>query len=314
MNGSCMVKREQSAVTERSPSRLPSWFRQRLPDAQKLSEMRSLIRGQCLHTVCESAKCPNVGECWGQGVATFMILGDLCTRSCRFCAVASGRPEGVLDETEPQRVADAVEHLGLRYVVITSVTRDDLPDQGAGQFARTVEALRKRMPKLKIELLIPDFSGSEEFLKRVMDAEPDVLGHNIEMVCSLYETLRPQADYRRSLEVLRMAKEMRPAGLTKSGLMVGLGETEDEVFELMEDLRATGCDLLTVGQYLAPSKDLRHIPVREFVAVERFEDYRRKALKLGFRHVFSAPLVRSSFIAEQAFQSVMDSGSDSGGI
>ncbi len=301
-----MLNNAGHAIAEKESSRLPAWFKQRLPDAQKLSVMRILLHDRGLHTVCESARCPNMGECWGQGVATLMILGNLCTRHCRFCAVATGHPQGHVDEAEPERVAQAVEELRLRYVVITSVTRDDLPEEGAIQFEQTLRALRKRMSQLKIELLVPDFSARKDCLKRVMDAGPDVFGHNIEMARSLYERIRPQADYRRSLEVLRLAKEIRPEGLTKSGFMVGLGETGDEVFELMKDLREAGCDLLTIGQYLAPSKDERHIPVQRFVPLAEFEEYRQQALTLGFQHVFSAPLVRSSFIAEQAYQTVMD--------
>jgi len=307
-NGSFMVNQTGPVLTNRvaSAAGLPAWFKQRLPDVRRLHSMRSLIHGNCLHTVCESARCPNMGECWGQGVATLMILGEVCTRGCRFCAVSSGHPQGVVDEAEPMRVADAVEQMGLRYAVITSVTRDDLSDQGASQFARTVKVLRQRVPDLKIELLIPDFAGREDCLQMVIDAGADVLGHNMEMPASFYARIRPQADYQRSLKVLRFIKEKDAQVLTKSGFMLGFGESDSEVFELMRDVRETGCDLLTIGQYLAPSKSERHVPVREFVPPFRFEEYRRQALRLGFKHVFSAPLVRSSFIAEHAYRSVVD--------
>jgi lipoic acid synthetase len=230
-----------------------------------------------------------------------MILGDTCTRACRFCAVNSGHPQAVCYD-EPVKLAGIVRDLGLRYVVVTSVTRDDLEDEGAEQFVKIVHALRQENPGIKVELLIPDFSGKKILLERVVDAHPDVLGHNIEMAERLFPEIRPQADYRRSLNVLKMIRAMSFQMLVKSGFMVGLGETDEEVTEMMEDLHEAGCDMLTIGQYLSPSTGRRHVPVDRFVHPEVFDQYRKKALAMGFRHVFSAPLVRSSYIAEVGYQ------------
>lgn len=234
-----------------------------------------------------------------------MILGDICTRACRFCAVVSGRPSAP-SACEPSHVAEMVDALDLNYVVITSVTRDDLPDGGAGQFVRTIQALRQKRPGIKIEVLIPDFFGRRDFVETVLDSGPDVLAHNVEMVERLFPTLRPQADYQRSLGVLRTAKAAGKGILVKSGFMVGLGETEEEIERLMADMSQTGCDMLTIGQYLAPSRDGRHVPVDRFVSPSVFEMYRQKALKLDFRHVFSGPLVRSSYIAEEGYRACQD--------
>lgn len=280
---------------------LPLWFRQKLPDVSKIKKMKVMFRGQAVSTVCESAQCPNMGQCWGRGVAAFMILGDVCTRSCRFCAVKAGQPSDV-DYDEPRHVAEMAEKLGLKYIVITSVTRDDLPDQGAEQFVKMISALRDREGKVKIELLIPDFSAHQDLIQKVVESKPDVLGHNIEMVRRLFPLIRPQADYQRSLNVLRMAKDLSPRMLVKTGFMVGLGETDEEVEQLMADLLEAGCDMLTIGQYLAPSKNRRHVAVERFVSPKMFENYKDKALTMGFRHVFSAPLVRSSYIAESGYR------------
>ncbi len=284
--------------------RLPSWFRQEIPDAQKITRMKEMFRTSGLHTVCESAHCPNLGKCWGRGVATFMILGEICTRACRFCAVKAGRATAV-DPDEPAHVAQAVQKLNLRYVVITSVARDDLKDEGAQQFVDTIAAIRQLMPQTKIEILVPDFSNKIESLRLVVEAEPEVVSHNIETVRRLSADIRPQADYDRSLDVLKNFKRLNPAILTKSSFMLGLGETNEEITQVMEDLRQTGCDILTIGQYLAPSMMKRHVPVERFVTPEEFNDFKQLGLKLGFKHVESGPLVRSSFIAEEGYKNAV---------
>jgi len=286
-------------------SRLPFWFKQEIPDVQKIKEMKTMFRGSRLHTVCESAHCPNMGKCWGQGVATFMILGGVCTRACRFCAVPAGRPEHV-DHHEPDQVAVAVQELKLRYVVITSVARDDLPDEGAQHFAETIIAIRKLNPQTKIEVLIPDFSAKIESLQMVINARPEVVSHNIETVSRLSSKVRPQADYARSLNVLKIFKQLNPAIFTKSSLMVGLGETQQEIMEVMKDLRANDCDILTIGQYLAPSCSKRHLQVERFYTPEEFESFKRLGKDLGFKHVMSGPLVRSSYIAEEGYRECMN--------
>lgn len=287
-------------------ARLPSWLRQPIPDAKRIEGMKQLFRGSRLHTVCESAHCPNTGKCWGQGVATFMILGEICTRACRFCAIDAGRPNE-LDLAEPQNVALAVKELNLRYVVITSVARDDLKDEGAGVFAQTILAIQKLMPQTKVEVLVPDFSDKFESLKIVVDAKPQVISHNIETVRRLSPVIRPQADYDRSLSVLANYKKIDASIFTKSSLMVGLGEKDDEVHEAMADLIAAGCDILTIGQYLAPSAMKRHLPVLEFVTPEKFKEFETLGYKLGFKHVMSGPLVRSSFIAEEGYNGCIES-------
>ncbi|MBF0619429.1 MAG: lipoyl synthase [Candidatus Omnitrophica bacterium] len=287
---------------------LPSWFRQDVPDHKALGRMRALVREGGLHTVCESARCPNQGECWGRGTATFMILGDVCTRACRFCAVAHGAPVEP-DLAEPQKVADAVKALGLQYVVITSVTRDDLEDEGAGQFVRVIEAIRKDIPECRVEVLIPDMHARLELLNRIAVARPDVIGHNIETAQRISAELRPQASYSRSLKALAALGEVSLSSRVKSGLMVGLGETDDEVLETLKDLRATGCDMVTIGQYLAPFKSRRHIPVRRFVLPAVFDRYRREALEMGFSAVVAGPLVRSSYLAEQGYKDAYDTKS-----
>ena len=279
----------------------PPWLRVRLPASGTYQEVNSLLDNLGLHTVCEEARCPNKGECFHSGTATFLILGDVCTRRCRFCAVAKGTPQP-LDWDEPERVARAVEALGLRYAVITSVTRDDVPDGGAGIFAETIRAIRRRMPACRVEVLVPDFQGSEEALRVVMDAGPDVLNHNLETVPRLYPTARPGADYARSLRLLRQAKALSPTALTKTGLMLGLGETPDEVRAVMADLVSVGCDLLTLGQYLQPSR--AHLPVERYVPPEEFAALAREGVAMGLKHVEAGPLVRSSYHAREQIEVV----------
>ncbi len=256
------------------------------------------MRGLALHTVCEEAHCPNIGECFGSRTATFLILGNRCTRNCRFCAVESGCPQP-LDEEEPERVAAAARELGLRFVVITSVTRDDLEDGGAGAFAATIRAVREQNPEVGIEVLVPDFAGSRQALATVLAAGPDVLNHNLETVARLYPQVRPEANYQQSLQLLRRVREMEPGMVTKSGIMVGVGERRDELEELMRDLVAVGCDVLTIGQYLSPSA--QHLPVERYYAPAEFSELKAAGEALGLKHVEASPLVRSSYHAgEQA--------------
>lgn len=278
---------------KRGAHRLPPWFRIRLSTNKRASRVRRLIQDHNLHTVCRSAACPNQTECWNAGTATFMILGNVCTRGCRFCNVPKGTPQG-LDRDEPRRVAHAVAELKLNYAVVTSVTRDDLADGGAAIFAETIREIKKLNPECKVEVLIPDFQGSESALRTVLEADPDVLNHNIETVPSLYPQVRPQADYQRSLELLAYAHTNARA--TKSGLMVGLGESADEVRTTIKDLRNAGCDILTVGQYLQPGKKL--LPVKRYYSPDEFGDLQRESIAIGFRHVVSGPMVRSSYHAE----------------
>lgn len=288
-----MAPSKDFAKSTEAPVRKPAWLKVHLPGSGRYAEVRRLVDGNGLHTVCQSARCPNVGNCWERGTATFLILGNVCTRACGFCAVENGKP-GPVDEGEPQRVANAVGILGLKYAVITSVTRDDLPDGGASLFAATIREIHRRAPGCKVELLIPDFGGNEDALRQVCDAAPDVLNHNIETVHRLYPSVRPQAKYWRSLELLARARSFGVA--TKSGFMVGLGETRDEVICTMRDLREAGCERLTIGQYLQPTDS--HLPVIWYIPPEVFAEYRRIGLDLGFRHVESNPLVRSSYHAE----------------
>lgn len=256
--------------------------------------MKGLLGKLALHTVCQSAKCPNLPECFSRGTATFMILGDICTRNCRFCAVEKGMPRP-LDPEEPHRVAQAAQALGLSHVVVTSVSRDDLPDGGAEHFAATIRAIRRALPEAGVEVLIPDFKGDLDALRTVVEAGPDVLNHNLETVPRLYPRVRPQADYRRSLKVLKVAKEFDGTLLTKSGLMLGLGEEKGEILKVMEDLRRVGCDLLTLGQYLAPSEE--HHPVIRFIPPEEFDKLKLKGEEMGFSKIASGPPVRSSYQA-----------------
>jgi lipoic acid synthetase len=276
--------------------RLPPWLKVRFPAGERYGQTRGLLRQHQLHTVCEEAHCPNIGECFNNGTATFMILGDVCTRACGFCAVTSGRPTG-LDLLEPYRLARTVGLLGLDYVVITSVNRDDLPDGGAGIFAACIHSIRHRTPESRVEVLIPDFMGSWDALATVVEARPTVLNHNVESVPRLYRRVRPKARYERSLALLAKVKELDPSMPTKSGMMVGLGETFDEVLQVMADLRAGGCDILTVGQYLRPSE--KHLPVERFYPPEEFEALAREGRRMGFRHVEAGPLVRSSYHAHR---------------
>ena len=275
-------------------ARRPEWLKVRLPHGEAFREVKAIVENHHLHTVCESAHCPNMAECWGRRTATFMILGDICTRSCRFCAVKTGRPTEV-DELEPFRVADAVRQLNLKHAVITSVNRDELKDGGAHIFAETIRQIRKKSPGCRIEVLIPDFQGDYDSLKLVIDARPDILNHNVETIPRLYKEVRPQAKYDRSLWVLE--ESHRQGLVTKSGLMVGLGETPDEVLSVMRDLRKINCDILTIGQYLQPTK--AHLPVDRFVHPNEFQMYKEKGLQMGFRFVESGPLVRSSYHADE---------------
>ncbi len=276
--------------------RRPPWLKVRFPSGDNFHELKRIMRGLDLHTVCESARCPNIGECWEQRTATFMILGNICTRRCGFCSVPGGKPKE-LDWAEPERVARAVGAMELEYVVITSVNRDDKTDGGAKIFANTIGEVRRLNPGCKVEVLIPDFRGSDEALGIVMAARPDILNHNIETVPRLYSRVRAGARYERSLRLLRRAREFAPEIPTKSGLMVGLGETREELHTVLGDLRDTGCDIVTIGQYLSPTKS--HLPVERFYAPEEFAALRRAGQALGLRHVESGPLVRSSYHARE---------------
>jgi lipoic acid synthetase len=284
------------------PERRPEWLRVRPPKGENYENLKHLMRSKTLHTVCEEARCPNIGECWGHKTATFMILGSVCTRSCGFCAVATGRPSG-LDLEEPRRVAEAVQAMGLRYAVVTSVNRDELPDGGAAIFASTIRLIRRLNPECKVEVLTPDFKGVSEALQVVIDARPDVYNHNVETIPRLYRQVRPQAIYRRSLQVLKWAKEMNPAAPTKSGFMLGLGETQDEILEVMRDLREYNVDILTIGQYLRPS--FQHLPIQRYVTLEEFAALKQEGKKMGFRHVESGPFVRSSYHAHEQADGAM---------
>ena len=276
--------------------RKPEWLKIKFQDPTHINKVERLLKGLSLHTVCEEATCPNRMECFNKGTATFMILGSVCTRNCRFCDVIKGKPETV-DPLEPENLAKATKELKLRHVVITSVTRDDLPDGGADQFVKCVEKVREYNKGTSIEVLIPDLRGSEEALAKIVAAAPEIINHNVETVPSLYRNVRPMADYQQSLKVLADVKKMNPKIFTKSGIMVGLGEKEEEVVRLFADLREVGCDFLTVGQYLQPSKN--HHPVIEYIHPDIFKDYEKVAYELGFKHVASGPFVRSSYNAEQ---------------
>lgn len=270
----------------------------RLPQGEGREQVGRLLHSRGLHTVCEEAHCPNKAECWGRGTATFLVLGDICTRNCRFCAVTGGKPMPP-DKGEPERVAEAVKALGLKHVVITSVTRDDLPDGGALIFSETIRTIYDRFPQCTVEVLVPDFNGSEEALAQVLAPRPHVLAHNLETVPRLYGQVRPQAQYQRSLELLAKAKVRMPQVLVKSGIMLGLGESLAELHEVMHDLRQTGCDILTIGQYLSPSR--HHFPVKRYWTPDEFEVLKQEAIDLGFPWVESGPLVRSSYRAEAVF-------------
>ncbi|HPE21251.1 MAG TPA: lipoyl synthase [Candidatus Mcinerneyibacteriales bacterium] len=279
--------------------RKPEWLKSKQIPTEEEQKVRRLMKNLHLNTVCREARCPNRVECFNRGTATFLIMGDTCTRRCRFCNVNKGKPQP-LDKEEPRHVAEAVKALGLKYVVITSVTRDDLPDGGAAHFASVIRKVREIDPGVGIEVLIPDFQGDSDSLNTVLDARPDVLNHNVETVSRLYEAVRPGAVYERSLELLARAKTINPSIKTKSGLMVGLGETDEELYGVFADLRKAGCDLLTIGQYLAPTKE--HYPVADYILPEKFEEYRAKALEMGFLDAASGPLVRSSYKAGEMFR------------
>ncbi len=288
---------ESSTQKRLQPSRQgskPPWLRVKAPVRAQRSSTSAIVHNHGLHTICEEARCPNISECWNHGTATFLLLGDTCTRSCRFCAVRSVAPKP-LDPTEPERIAQAVREMELKSVVLTSVTRDDLPDGGAMQFYMTVQAVKERSPDCAVEILIPDFQGDQKALETVLKAEISVLSHNVETVPRLYKTVRPQADYHRSLELLQRAARAYPDLAVKSGIMVGLGEEQSEVFDVMKDLREAGCSIVTIGQYLRPSP--HYHPVIRYVHPDEFETYSRCGKELGFRHVESAPLVRSSYHA-----------------
>lgn len=286
--------KEQAELERGELGKRPEWLKIRLPSGRNYADVKELMKNNRLNTVCEEAKCPNLGECWNNRTATFMILGDVCTRSCGFCNVKLGMPSR-LDLDEPRRVSDSVAALGLKHAVITSVNRDELADGGAGIYAETIRLLRTNSPACTIEILIPDFKGETEAFEIIMGNPPDILNHNLETIERLYHAVRPQAKYERSLFLLKWFKER---GLTtKSGIMVGIGETKEEVFTIMDDLRSVGCDVMTIGQYLQPTKN--HLPVDRYVSLEEFAEYRTRGKALGFKALESAPLVRSSYHAHK---------------
>ncbi len=291
-------------MTDHPPKRRkkPAWLKRKLPVGPEYEGVRALIESGKLHTVCQEARCPNIWECFSHRTATFLILGSHCTRNCRFCAVESGHPEPV-DPAEPVRVAEAAETMGLKYVVVTSVTRDDLADGGAEHFARTIREIRRRIPDAGVEVLIPDFRGDPAALEAVLEAEPTVCNHNVETVPRLYPTARPEADYRQSLALLERAAAIAPRTPTKSGLMLGLGETEAELAATLADIRAAGCSILTLGQYLQPSS--AHLPVERYVPPEEFDAWRERGLEMGFSDVAAGPFVRSSYRAGELRRAII---------
>ena len=285
--------------TKAVQNRHPAWIKARIPGGGNYAELKKLMRDLQLHTVCEEARCPNIGECWNSRTATFMILGDVCTRRCMFCAVKKGNPNGSVDTDEPRRIGEAVGYLKLKHIVITSVNRDDLSDGGASVFAECIAEARKHRPGCTVEVLIPDLEGNWDALAIIVQARPEVLNHNTETVPRLYRRVRPYANYQQTLTLLKIGKQLDAQMLTKSGLMVGLGETVTELLETMQDIRNTDCDILTIGQYLSPSS--RHLPIQRYYTPEEFDELREAGLEMGFRHVESGPLVRSSYHAgEQA--------------
>jgi len=290
---------------EKETPRKPEWLKIRLATGGNYAELKDMMRSKTLHTVCEEARCPNIYECWANRTATFMILGDICTRACRFCAVKTGLPTE-LDLQEPERVAEAAEQMGLRHCVVTSVARDDLADGGASIFAATIRAIRARLPLCSVEVLIPDFQGDWEALRVVMDAKPDILNHNIETVERLSDRVRAKAKYARSIELLKQAKAMAPAIPTKSSIMLGVGEERDEILQAMDDLRAVDCNILTLGQYLQPTPN--HLAVERFVHPDEFADLKAEGLRRGFSHVESGPMVRSSYHAHEQVKSAEAAG------
>ena len=287
-------------INQNTPERRhPAWIKARMPSGGNYAALKQLMRNLQLHTVCEEARCPNIGECWNNRTATFMILGDVCTRRCMFCAVKKGSPGGTVDTDEARRLGEAVGHLKLEHVVITSVNRDDLTDGGASVFADCIAEARKHQPGCTVEVLIPDLEGNWDALGVIVDARPEVLNHNTETVQRLYRRVRPYANYQQTLDLLRIGKQLNAEILTKSGLMVGLGETVTELLETMEDIRKAECDILTIGQYLSPSE--RHLPIQRYYTPEEFEELKEAGIDMGFKHVESGPLVRSSYhAAEQA--------------
>lgn len=285
----------EASPTQANPTRRPEWLKVRAPSGETYHWLKRLMRTKALHTICEEANCPNIAECWGRGTATFLIMGHICTRSCGFCDVATGRPEPI-DWAEPQRVAEAVHAMNLKHVVITSVNRDERADGGAPLFALTIRRVRALNPDCTVEVLIPDFKGNRAALEIVMREQPDILNHNVETVPRLFKRVQPQDRYEWALATLRNAKAIQPDAITKTGIMVGLGETPEEVIEVMRDLRSIEVDILTIGQYLQPSK--RHLPVERFYTPEEFAEFRRIGYEMGFKWVESGPLVRSSFRAE----------------
>ncbi|WEK53453.1 MAG: lipoyl synthase [Candidatus Cohnella colombiensis] len=287
-------------MTQRTKLQKPEWLKIKLTTGEPYQEIKQMMRTKTLHSVCEEARCPNIFECWANRTATFMILGDICTRACRFCAVKTGMPTE-LDLQEPERVAEAAEQMGLQHCVVTSVARDDLQDGGATIFAETIKAIRRKMPLCSVEVLIPDFLGNEEALRIVMDAKPDILNHNIETVKRLSDRVRAKAKYPRSMELLQRAKAMNPNIPTKSSIMLGLGETREEVLQAMDDLRAVDCNILTLGQYLQPSSN--HLDVVRYVHPDEFKQFKQDGLDRGFSHVESAPFVRSSYHAHEQVKS-----------
>ena len=289
------IQPDNSGPGQLTRGRRPDWLRVKAPASDKVNELRGLFRGKHLNMVCEEAMCPNLGECWGRGTATSLLMGDTCTRSCGFCKIKTGRP-APLDPDEPRRVGESVRAMGLSHAVLTSVNRDELPDGGAWVFAESLHWIHQLVPGCTVEVLIPDFKGDEAALRTVMDAQPEILNHNTETVPRLYRTVRPQAKYERSLLVLKRAKEMDPEALTKTGIMVGLGERWDEILAVMDDLRAHDVDIMTIGQYLQPSRF--HLPIERYYTPDEFELLKKEGLERGFRWVESGPLVRSSYHAD----------------
>ncbi len=285
------------SITEAPPKprRRPEWIKVRVPGGDCYANLKTLMRSKQLHSVCEEAHCPNIGECWGRGTATFLLMGDTCTRSCGFCKISTGRP-GALDADEPRKVGESVQSMNLHHAVLTSVNRDEQKDGGAWVFAESLHWIRKLQPGCTVEVLIPDFKGDWAALQTVMDARPEILNHNVETVPRLYKTVRPQAKYMRSMELLQRAKQMDPLALTKSGIMLGLGETWDEILHVMDDLRAHNVDIMTMGQYLQPSRF--HLPIVAYYTPDQFEILKEEGLQRGFKWVESGPLVRSSYHAD----------------
>jgi lipoyl synthase len=298
-----LIREEDIGLRTSRPQRRPEWIKVRAPAGETYEWLREMMRSKSLHTVCEEARCPNIGECWGDGTATFLLMGDVCTRSCGFCDIKTGRPSP-LDWLEPERVARAVQSMNLRHAVITSVNRDERPDGGAPIFAMVIRRIRELQPGCSIEVLIPDFKGSKDALQVVMDARPEILNHNVETVRRLFRDVQPQDHYEWAQATLTNAKAIDPQVLTKSGIMVGLGETMDEVKETMRDLRSWGVDILTVGQYLQPSK--KHLPIDRYYTPEEFTEIEDFGMEIGFRWVESGPLVRSSYHAEQQVRALSD--------